>query len=314
MAKPSSKPVPAMPKSFRRSYSEDYAKPAETFGFLELSLGTFKTIWQNKRLFFPLVGLGVLFCLLFSGIVSEESYRSFRESLEITHGDLSNFKKSGLLLLSGLINLEAAPALAVAFLLLWLITIYILRHLFAKKSITLRAAVYHACAPVLACLVIFSLMAVEALPLAVVALTYSAAVSTGFLVTPFYALLYFIFAALLILLSTYLLAHSVFALIAVTVPGIYPLDALAKTKSLVLGRRLRVILRLLFLALTLVVLWVVVMLPLIIIDLWIKNLLPFLSNVPFVSFYLLALSCFTFVYLAVYLYMYYRRILDAENA
>jgi len=304
---------PAAPRSFRRAYSEDYAKPAETFGFLELSLDAFKAIWAHKKLFLPLVGLGVLFCILFSGVISEESYRAFRESLEITHGDLSNFKKSGLLLLSGLINLEATPALAVAFLLLWLISIYILRHLFAKKPITLRAAVYNACAPVLSCLVIFGLIAIESLPLVVVALTYSAAVATGFLATPFYALLYFVFAALLILLSTYLLAHSAFALVATAVPGIYPLDALEKTKSLVLGRRLRIIKRLLFLALTLLVLWVVVMLPLIILDLWVKNLLPFLSSVPFVSLYILALSCFTFVYLAVYLYMYYRRILDAED-
>lgn len=315
MAKPSSSSKPSLdaPRSFRRAYAEDYAKPPETFGFLELTLETFRTIWIYKKLFFPLIGLGVLFCVLFSGVISEESYRTFRESLEISHGDLSNLKKSGLLLLSGLINLNASSSLAVAFLLLWLITIYILRHVFAKKQISLRDALYNACAPLLSCLIIFALIAIESLPLVVVAISYSSAVATGFLATPFYALLYFCFAVLMILLSTYLLSHSAFALVATTVPGIYPSEALRATKSLVLGRRLRVIKRLLFLALTLVALWVVVMLPLIILDLWVKNLLPLLSQVPFVSLYILVLSCFSFVYIAVYLYMYYRRILDAED-
>ena len=300
-------------RSFKREYAEDFRKPPEQFGFLELALDAFKLIWRYKRLFLPLVGLGVLFCILFSGVISEDAYQSFRESLEISHGDLDNLKKSGLLLLSGLINLNASSALAAAFLLLWLVTIYILRHIFAKKQITLRDALYNSCAPLLSCLLIFGLIILELLPLAAVAISYSAAVTTGFLETPFYALVYFFFAATMILLSAYLLAHSAFALLATTAPGMYPAAALDKTRSLVLGRRLRVILRLLFLALTLLLLWAIVMLPLIILDLWLKNLLSFLSSFPFVSLCILALSCFSFVYLAVYLYIYYRRILDAET-
>ncbi len=325
MARPSSKSaqsrsssqrtaVAERPRSFRRAYTEDYRKPAEEFGFLELTLDTFKMIWRHRRLLLSLVGLGVLFCILFSGIISEDSYRSFRESLELTHGDLSNFKKSGLLLLSGMIHLEATPALAVAFLLIWLITIYILRHIFAKKSISLRDAIYNACAPILSCFVVFALIVIESLPLVIVAISYSAAVATDFLATPFYALLYFVFATLLILLSTYLLAHSSLALVATTAPGIYPIEALHATQSLVLGRRVRIVERLLFLALTLVALWVVVMLPLIILDLWLKHLLPFLTSIPFVSLAILTLGCFSFEFIAVYLYMYYRRILDAESS
>ena len=142
---------------------------------------------------------------------------------------------------------------------------------------------------------------------------YSAAVQTDFLSNPFYALVFFIFASLFLLLSGYLLSSTLIALVAVTAPGLYPMTALKTASDLMAGRRIRFIIRLLFLLLVLAFIWVIIMLPIITIDLWLKGLIDWLQGIPFIPVMLLVMTCFTFVYIAAYLYLYYRRVLAYED-
>ena len=79
------------------------------------------------------------------------------------------------------------------------------------------------------------------------------------------------------------------------------------------GRRVKFIIRLLYLVFVVAVIWVVVMLPLIALDLWLKSFLTGLAGIPFVSFELLFMTCFTVIYITTYVYLYYRRLLDYED-
>ncbi len=313
-------------QSFKRSYREDYIRKLSVPGLLHHAVDTFAIIFKNWKLFIPLILFAVVFNVLLVGLMSEETYVQFQETLEDTNaqiagGEIGNFAKAGLLLIStvttggltgGLSDSQTIFAVII-FLLIWLITIYLLRFRLSGKSVKLRDGFYNSLTPLLSTFVVFLIAFIQTIPLLVVIFTYSAAVQTGFLETPFYALVYFIFAASLITLTAYLLSSSLIALVAVTAPGLYPMTALKTASDLMAGRRIRFIIRLLFLIIVLAVVWVIVMLPIITIDLWLKGVISWLEGVPTVSIFLLIMTCFTFVYISAYLYLFYRRVLANED-
>ncbi len=314
-------------RSFRRSYREDYLRPYEGPGLLSHAITTFRMVFKNWKLFLPLIILVAFFNVILVGLMSESTYVTFQQSLDETTSSLASgkelgtFARSGLLLLStittgglsqGMTEVQQVFAVLL-FLISWLIVIYILRHRLAKQKIKLRDALYNALSPLLSTLAVLAVIFIEAIPLMIVIITYSAAVRTNFLATPFYALIYFIFAALLILLSVYLISSSIIALVAVSAPGLYPMVALSTAADLLAGRRVKFIIRLFYLIFVLVVVWIVVMLPLIALDLWLKSILPGLTGFPFVSIELLLMTCFSVVYGTSYIYLYYRRMLDDEE-
>ena len=157
-------------------------------------------------------------------------------------------------------------------------------------------------------------MFIQAIPLFIVIITYSAAVATDFLSTPFYALVYFIFAAVLTLLSVYLLSSSFIALVAVSAPGLYPMVALRTASDLVASRRTKLVIRLLYLLFVVAVIFVIIMLPIILLDLTLKGAIDWLTGIPIVPFFLLCVTCFTFIYATTYCYLLYRRILGYDQS
>lgn len=312
-------------KSFKRSYREDYVRKTELPGLLSHASATFKLIFKNKKLFIPLIILIVIFNIILVGLMSEESYNTFKEALDdtneqLTKGQLGNLGKAGLLLIgtvtTGGLNRGMTEVQQVFMILLliitWLVTIYLARHILAGHKVKLRDGLYNALTPFISTLCIVGTIFIELIPIFVVIITYSAALATDFLATPFYALVYFIFAVLLILLSSYLLSGSLMAMIAVTAPGLYPMTALNTATDIVAGRRIKFIIRILFLFFILALCWIVVMLPFILLDNLLKANIEWLDNIPLVSLMLLNMTIFSIIYTAVYFYLFYRKLLDME--
>lgn len=309
-------------KSFRRSYREDYKRDLEVPGIMHHIFATFKIIFKNWKIFLPLLVISVLLAVVFVGLMSEANYRQFQDILDQTTeqmgtGDIGNVAKAGLLLISTITtgglsgeSSEAATIFAVLiFLIIWLSTIFILRHRLAGHKIKLRDALYNAMTPLISSFLIFMVAVIQCIPIFLLIIVYSAAVQTEFLATPFYALLFFIFAALMLLISGYLLSSSLIAFVAVSAPGLYPMKALHTASDLMMGRRFRFILRIIALIFALAVIWVIVMLPLIVFDLLMKNF-AWTEGIPFVPICLLIMTCFTGIYITAYLYLYYRWMLD----
>lgn len=313
-------------KSFQRSYREDYERPLEIPGLMSHAMTCFKLIFKNWKLFIPMILWIAFLNVVLVGLMNEDTYQSFKDaidnqSLELAGSSIGNVAKASLLLIStittgGLTNgmTEVQQVFAVLlFAITWLTTIYLIRHLLAGHKLKLRDGFYNALTPLISTLLVITVIFLELIPVFIVIITYTAAVATDFLTTPFYALIYFIFAALMILLSTYLLSSSLIGLVAVTAPGVYPLIALRTSSNLVYGRRMKLIIRLIFLIFVLAVCWIIVMLPMILLDMWLKSCFDWLSGFPFVSIMLLIMTIFSVVYLATYLYTYYRRMLDYEE-
>ena len=312
-------------RSFRRSYREDYQRDLEVPGIMYHVLATFRAIFKNWKMFLPLVALVAMMAVVLIGLMNEASYQQFQDVLDETteqmgSGDIGYVAKAGLLLIStvttGGLSGEASETSVVfavlIFLIIWLTTIFILRHRLAGHKLKLRDALYNAMTPLISTFVVFVVAVIQCIPIFLLIIVYSAAVQTEFLAMPFYALVFFIFAALMILLSGYLLSSSVMALVAVSAPGLYPMKALNTASELMRGRRIKFVLRLVALLLALAVIWVVVMLPLMVFDLLMKNF-EWTAEIPFVPVCLLIMTCFTGVYITAYLYLYYRWMLGYDT-
>lgn len=286
---------------------------------------TFKVIFKNWKVFLPLLLFSATLAVVFVGLMSESTYQQFQEVLdqttaEVSSGDIGVAAKAGLLListvttggLSGGSSEAAAVFVVLIFLMIWLVTIFLLRHIMAGKKVKFRDALYNSMTPLISSLIVFLVAVFQCIPIFIFIIALSAAVQTNFLATPFYALVFFIFSVLMFLLSGYLLSSSLMALTAVTAPGLYPINALRTAAELMQGRRIRLILRIIALILALAVMWVVVMLPLIMFDLFMKQF-EWTSQIPFVSICLLLMTCFTGIYISAYLYLYYRWMLGYDG-
>lgn len=312
-------------KSFRRSYREDYNRELEVPGIMYHIFASFKVIFKNWKLFLPLLIIAIILSGLFVGIMDEGTYVEFQDILDetseqIAGGDVGNVAKAGLLLLStvttgglsGSSNEAAVVFAIIIFLIIWLVTIFLLRHRLAGHEIKLRDGLYNATTPLISTFVVFVVALFQCIPIFLLIIVLSAAVKTEFLATPFYALLFFVFAALMILISGYLLSSSLIAFVAVSAPGLYPMRALQTASDLMMGRRVKFIIRLIALILALAIIWVIILIPLILFDLWMKTF-EWTKGIPFIPICLTTMTCFSGIYITAYLYLYYRWMLGYEE-
>lgn len=312
-------------RSFHRSYKEDYDRKLELPGLLHLSFLALKSIFSAWKIFLPLLVLVSLVNTFLAGIMSAETYQEFSKAVDETSsnlasGKLGDFAKSGVLLLSTITSGGLSEHMSdsgqiflfFSILIVWLVTIYAMRHILAHKNISFRDAIYNALGPLLSSLAVLFVIIVQLLPIAIVVITYSAAILTDFLSNPFYALIYFLFAASLILLSIYGLSSSLMALIATATPGVYPLNALSIGSELAKSRRIRLMIRLTYLLVSAIFIVVAVSLPVILLNLILEPSFPILKSIPVVPFILIVSTSFAIIYITTYWYLLYRRIL-AQN-
>ena len=314
-------------RSFRRSYREDYERKTETPGLMAHAAAALRIIRKNWKIFLPLIGLIVLLYIVLVGLMAESTFVEFKESVETTNkelvkGRLGNLGRAGLTLIGtvttgGLTNMNDAQKIfaILLFLITWLVSIYLTRHLLAGHKPKMRDGLYNALSPLVSTFFVGLIVFIELIPIMLVIITYQAAISTEFLKTPFYALVYFIFASLMTLLSVYLTSSSVMGLIAVSAPGLYPLTAIETARNLVAGRRIRFLIRIVYLIFCLAFWYVVIVLPAILLDILIKGAFPVLKdlNIPFVPFVLLVVTVFLFVFISIYFYLFYRQLLDYKD-
>ncbi len=312
--------------SFKRSYREDYKRGLDIPGLVAHATGTMRIILKNWKLFLPLLIGVVVLNIFLVGIMNEETYKTLQNSIDqdyeaVKSGELGRFAKSGLLLISTITTggLSSSKTEVQQFIwvflfsITWLIVIYFLRHLLAGNKPKFRDGVYNALTPLISSYVVLALIALHLVPIMIFIVVYSTAVTTEFLSQPMYAFLFWVFAGLLLLLSAYLLPGSIFALVATSVPGIYPMSAIHATTDLIQGRRIHFWMRMIFMVIYIAVIWVIIGLPLLWLDLVLKEHFEILANVPFASIVIQTLTTFTFIYAISYIYLLYRRILDDRH-
>jgi len=313
-------------RPFKRAYRNDYSDNFAAPGLFNHAGESFGLIFKNWKLFFGLIATTMIFGIAFVGLLNQSTIDTLKSSADSIFQEYypdrpSEFLKASFILVSTVTtggisqSLSGDQNLILIFLFvsIWLVTIYLLRQILAKKKTTLKKGLYNAFAPLLSSFVVFLTILLELVPIFLLIIFYSAALKTDFLSTPFYALIFLVFAILLIALSCYLVSSSIIALAAVSVPGTYPKDALRATNDLMFRRRSQFIIRLVFLGLILIFNFSIVLLPIILIDSALKSGLEWTKDIPFISFWLFFVTCFNFVYAAVYIYLYYRKLISYES-
>lgn len=310
--------------SFRLTRRRDYVRRLTLPGYITFTKFVGGTLWRHKRIMTWIVVLYAALTFVFLGIASQQTYKTLSETLRTTSGDifhsgLGEIGGAGLLLITGISgNFSTAPSeiqqlyAVIIGLLVWLTTVWALRALLAGQHPRFRDALYNAGAPIVPTFLVVFVAAIQLLPAALGALVISAGVASGIAERGVEAMLLFASAGLLIVLSLYWITSTLIALVVVTLPGKYPLQAIKTAGDLVIGRRLRILLRLIWMSVCVALAWIIVMIPIILFDAWIKGLWSAISWLPVVPVAFLLMSSLSVVFASAYVYLLYRKIVDDD--
>ncbi|MBH1980669.1 hypothetical protein I8H89_04070 [Candidatus Saccharibacteria bacterium] len=312
-------------RSFQLTRRRDYARSLKIPGYFAFTLEVSRTLWQHKWTF---LWLGIIFLTLtiaFGLLGSQDTYKQFGQLLQDSEPEglfssiTGEFEKAGILLLTITttgISTELSDTqriIAVLFsLYTWLTVVWLLRNMLAGKKVKLRDGLYSAGAPILSTFLLFVVLLIQLVPAAIAVIVATAAWGSGFIQEGVASMAAGLGLTLIVVASLYWVVSTFFALVVVTLPGMYPFRAFAIAGDLVVGRRLRLLYRLIWLFITVISWWVVIMIPVILLDGLLKSKFDQIEWVPVVPFFMLVMSTFTIVWTAAYIYLLYRKVVDDD--
>ncbi len=311
-------------RSFRLTRRRDYKRSLQLPGYWAFTQQVLKLLWQHKKLFGMLILVYTVLYTAIAGFGAQDAYTNLSNVLKETGSDVftgawGQVGQAGLLLLTtfttGLspspTQVQGTLTIILAFM-AWLTVIWLLRNIMAGHAVRLRDGVYSSGSPIVSTLMVGIVLAVQALPLAILILIYNAAAFTGLIEGGVEAMLFWTVAVLIVVLVLYWMTSTVIALVVVTLPGMYPLTAIKTAGDLVIGRRLRILFRLVWVCVLTVLVLALIAIPIILFDAWIKKLIPAVDWVPLVPLVVIALSSASLVWMASYIYILYRRIVEDD--
>lgn len=313
-------------RSFQLTRRRDYARSLALPGYWKFTAYVASIMRAHMKLFGLLVLVYAVLTAALVGVTSEEVYSELVGVIrasgdEAMTGDWGGVEQASVVFLSAIsggLNVEADAAqqayAGLIGLLTWLTTVWLSRAILAGQRPRLRDGLYNAGAPIVPTFLVSLVLIAQLLPLALVGLGYGAATASGLLDGGVEAMLFWFASALLVALSLYWATSTLLALVVVTLPGMYPMQALRTAGDLVVGRRVRILLRLLWVGLLVLISWALIMLPLIMADAWLKTAVPAVVWLPIVPVSLLILSSATVIVVATYVYVLYRKVVEDDAA
>ena len=283
-------------------------------------------LWRHKALFVLLLALYTVIYAILVGVISQDTYQQLSSTIntigpQVIQGNLGNFSQGIALYVTTLSSnlngqMDATKQVYAGFLalLLWLTVVWLLRAIMAGKTPRLRDGLYNSGAPILPTFLVSLVLVVQSLPVAIAAIAYGAASASGLLGGGIETMLFWAVESLLVALSLYWMTSTFIALIIVTLPGMYPMQALRAAGDLVLGRRLKVLWRVLWLFFLIALAWTAVVLPMIFFDGWIKSVWPAIQGLPLIPGLLLIMGSLSLIYAGAYIYTLYRRIVEDDTS
>lgn len=310
-------------RSFRRTRRRDYVRSLKLPGYIALTHGVIKMFRAHWKTFMLLVFIYTAVVLIVGGVTSQDTYTKISSLLKDSTKDIfgsgaHQLGEAGLLAVtavlsgSGSLSVDQKIYLFLALLFVWLCTVWLLREFMIGKRPRLRDGVYNSGAPVMSTVIVIVIMIFQMLPIGLVALIYAGLAAVGLMDGGFGSMLFWVFAASVGCLVLYWVTSTIVALVVVTLPGMYPMRAIRAAGDLVVGRRLRILLRLLWGMGCVVAVWVVVMIPLIILNTAISAAWKPMENIPLVPVAGALLSSISVAWFAAYVYLFYRKVVDDD--
>jgi len=312
-------------RSFQLTRRRDYVRPLELPGYFAFTDHVNKTVWSHKKMFAGLAAIYLALFIVLVGVGSQATYNTLTDTLKdtgssITGGDVSQIGQAGLLFVTiATVGITDSPTEAQQIysiligLLVWLTTVWLLRNKLAGHKVKLRDGLYNGGAPIIPLFLVALVLIVQLIPVLVAVIAYGAANSSGLLEGGVEAMLFWIGAILLSLLSLFWATSTIFGMVVVTLPGMYPLNALRSAGDLVLGRRIKILLRWVWMFVVLGVYWAIILIPTIFIGLWLSSVWPSFVNVPLVPIVLAVLTTTSVIWISSYVYLLYRKVVDGST-
>lgn len=312
-------------RSFRRTPRRDYRRSLAVPGYWSLTIQAVALLRRYKGLFFRVVLLYAIGMVLIANIMAEDTYVQLREAVSAVQEEGFFSGAMATLLVfwgvligqisgGGPVDASVQVVAGLVGLFAWLTTVWLTRAVLAGNAPKVRDGLYNAGGPVLALAVLLVIGLLQLLPAAIAVIVYSAADASGVLAWTPVLMLAGGVVALIVVLSLYWMTATGFAMIIATLPGVYPLEAMKLAGDVVIGRRVRILLRMVWLVVILIVAWAVVLVPVILLDGVVKSWWPMIAAVPFVPLTALLLAAASVVASAVYIYLFYRKVVDDDSA
>jgi hypothetical protein len=311
-------------RSFKKTDSREVKRRLKLPGYFAFSSQVWRTIWQNKRFYLKFFLLFLVFSIVLLGVLNQETYTNFRSQLnEAESSGSTNFGVLKYVTLavsavtsssSGSVSEGQTVVGVLMFIIGWLMLVWALRQFLAKqRRVRLRDALYSSGTSLVSTLFVLGVAVLQLIPLALCFIIYNALSGVG-LINAGIAIENMIFWAILALvvaLTLYWWTSTFIALVIVTLPGMYPGEALRMAGDIVVGRRLRILYRLLYMMCPVLLAWIVVLLPVVILD----NIIQ-VNWLPLVPMAVLLLTTLTIIWVATYIYLLYRKLVedDAKTA
>lgn len=311
-------------RSFQLTRRRDSDRSLKIEGYVAFTLRVNRIFRQHWQMFGLLILIYALIMAMLGAITTQDTYDSIDALLRGAAGDffgkgVGQIGQAGLVALSafassaGNLQPDEHVYLILSLILAWLSTVWLLREIMLGRKPKLRDGLYNSGAPLLSTLGVVIVLVIQLLPIGLIALAYAALSSVGILEDGFGSMLFWLIAATITALVLYWITSTIIALIVVTLPGMYPLRAVKLSGDLVVGRRLRVMYRLLWGIAAVALTWVGVLIAIILLDNWLKMLLPGIAWLPIVPYVGALTTAYAVVWYATYAYLFYRKIVD-DNA
>ncbi len=308
-------------RSFRLTRRRDYARSWNLPGYWSFANEVRLLLWSNRWLFAKFIALYSIFSFLVIGLLSQDNIELLGKSVNQLGGNVVAGELSGLVqnfaIFTGVFSGAFSQSLTesqqvysgLLFLIGWLTAVWLLRQILAgHKKIKLRDGLYSSGSPLVSTFLIMMVLMVQLLPFAIALVAYGAAESVDIFSDVLFTTMFWIVELLLVVVSVYWITSTAVALVVVTLPGMYPLKSLKASSDLVIGRRLRILYRLAWLLVSVLVLWAIVLLPVILI-----NQIDLLSDVPIVPIVVLLLNSATLLWTSSYIYLLYRKLVSDDT-
>ena len=236
------------------------------FQIFRKSIGLIKKNW--KTLGGIALWYGIANILLIQSVSTSDvsnAKQAFSSSFNGTWGDLTAGAGSFLYLigLSGNVASAAGAYQLLLIIISSLAIMYALRRMYIDKAVYVREAFYEGMYALIPFAIVMLVIALQLVPLVVGGSLFSTVMNNGITAGAAEVVAWAALFFLLTLLSLYMVASSIFALYAVSLPHMAPLKALRAVRKLVNHRRWEVMRKVLFLPLMLLIVSAIVLVPLI---------------------------------------------------
>jgi hypothetical protein len=265
-----------------------------------------ETLWTNRRLFLGItVVYGLLNLILVQGLASSIDVANLKHALDNVFSGHASSITSSVTIFADLVGSAGNGSSQTAgayqlFLALMssLAVIWALRQIFTGHRLRVRDAYYKGMYPLVPFILVLIVIGLQLLPLIIGSALYSLVISNGIAIHLIEKTIFALIFALLAAASLYMISSSLFALYIVTLPDMAPLKALRSARQLVSKRRLKILLKILFLPVGLLIVAAIIMLPILV---WLTPLAQWI-------FFLLTMLALVAAH--AYMYTLYRELLN----